>query len=87
MPYIREERRQELDLGSHPIEPGELNYKLARLCDDYLDHQHPLTYRAINDVMGVLAALSQELYRRIAVPYESRKLEANGDVFDVVKRL
>jgi hypothetical protein len=40
-----------------------------------------LSYSKINEVIGVLECAKQELYRRVASPYEDSKKEANGDVF------
>jgi hypothetical protein len=37
-------------------------------------------YQQIAEVMGALAATQAEFYRRVAAPYEDRKIEENGDV-------
>lgn len=85
MPYISSDRRDELDEeragGSEPVpeSPGELNYEICRLIDAYIS-EHGLRYRTLNDVMGVLESVKQELYRRIVGPYEDGKIEENGDV-------
>lgn len=59
--------------------PGELNFQLAVIVDAYL--MRGVNYQAINDVIGVLECLKQEVYRRVAAPYEDRKIETNGEVF------
>lgn len=59
--------------------PGELNFQITCLCDGYLAGN--LDYQALNDVQGALACVMNEVYRRIAAPYEDRKLAINGDVF------
>lgn len=41
----------------------------------------PLSYADINEAIGALECAKLELYRRIAVPYENRKLAENGDVY------
>lgn len=61
--------------------PGDLNYLITTLCDYYISARG-LNYTHINDVIGVLECAKQELYRRVAVPYENRKLNFNGDVYD-----
>jgi hypothetical protein len=61
------------------LSPGELNYVITRLI--YAWVQDGLSYTNINTAMGVLECVKQELYRRVAVPYEDRKREANGDVY------
>jgi broad-specificity NMP kinase len=38
-------------------------------------------YTNVNSVMGVLSCVSAELYRRLAAPYEDRKIKENGDVY------
>jgi hypothetical protein len=80
MPYIEAGVRSSLEDGRHPDKPGELNYVLSKEVDSYITRKG-LGYAAINDVMGVLACLSQELYRRVAVPYENEKAITNGEVF------
>lgn len=70
-----------MDLGITPSDPGELNYVLSRAIKQYIEY-HGLRYRTLNDIVGVLAALSMEVYRRLAAPYEDDRLHLNGDVFD-----
>lgn len=59
---------------------GELNYILSKEIDGYITRKG-LGYAAINDVMGVLACIQAEVYRRIAASYEDQKAIANGEVF------
>lgn len=81
MPYINPDDRAELEphMGREPMTPGELNYCVTCLCDGYLAGN--LDYQALNDVQGALACVMNEIYRRIAAPYEDVKLEINGEVF------
>lgn len=88
MPYIKQERRAELLLGSDSDEavgymrtPGELNYLITRLCNDYLVSAVVPGYSAYNDVIGALECAKQEFYRRIVAPYEDIKIKENGDVY------
>lgn len=81
MPYIKQEARNELNNNSRPAATaGELNYQITVLCDEYIAN-HGLSYAHINDVMGVLDSAGKEFYRRVAVPYEDRKIRENGDVY------
>lgn len=64
--------------------PGVLNYQITKLIDDYLQRKG-LRYRNINEVIGVLECAKQELYRRVAAPYEDLKRDENGDVFTIQK--
>jgi hypothetical protein len=85
MPYIDADSRQEIDaevnalaarLRSEPI--GAVNYAFSRI----LFQRGLNSYSSINEAIGVLECIKQELYRRIAVPYEDQKLTVNGEVFN-----
>ena len=80
MPYIQEDERELLATGALPHTPGHLNYLLSIEVDNYLNHKG-VSYTSLNDVMGVLACIQAEVYRRIATPYELKKLVENGEVF------
>lgn len=77
-PYIHPDARA--TACTEPDTAGELNYKLAGAIDDYLIQREP-SYRALNEVVGVLECLKLEVYRRLAAPYEDKKCDENGDVF------
>ena len=62
-------------------EAGVLNYAITRICLNYIARKG-LSYRNINEVIGVLECAKQEFYRRVAVPYEEKKKKENGDVYD-----
>lgn len=81
MPYIEEDIRKEFQALADitPITAGELNYCITRLCDHFLGGA--VTYRSLNEVVGVLECAKQEFYRRVCVPYEDKKMSQNGDVY------
>jgi len=87
MPYIEKKRRIELKgegegvhgFGINADGPGELNFLVTMLVLGYLGGT--VSYRKINDVIGALECAKQEIYRRLAVPYEMMKIAQNGDVF------
>jgi hypothetical protein len=88
MPYIKKERRKEILTGMEmPSTPGELNFVLITIILEYLKYckacqkDEKNHYEDFNEVIGVLSCISQELYRRVVVPYENEKIEENGDVF------
>ncbi len=87
MPYIAPDARRRLDEGAAPRDAGELNYAVTRLVDAYLvsaaETEGRLRYAHLNEAMGVLECAKLELYRRIAAPYEDRKKDESGDVYDV----
>jgi hypothetical protein len=83
MPYIRKERRKVLDkkiraIGDSVLSYGDLNYVITKLLlgmdgDSYEDYQN---------LVGTLECAKQEFYRRQIVPYETKKMEENGDVYE-----
>ena len=87
MPYVDADARAHLDEGGKPRNAGELNYAITKLVDAYLARSSQedgrLRYAHLNEAMGVLECAKLELYRRIAAPYEDRKIAASGDVYTV----
>ena len=97
MPYIKQEDRKDLSYdGISPKNSGQLNYLLTQIILIYLDNIREYipnfgtnpgkylanTYSDYNAVMGVLECIKQELYRRLVVPYENKKITENGDVYN-----
>ena len=88
MPYIRQTDREVLNpvFADNPQRaarnPGELNYQLTVLCEDYLD-SNKLCYQTINDIVGALEGAKLEFYRRVAAKYEDTKIKENGDIYNV----
>ena len=85
MPYITADARTRIEGGTEPVTPGELNYAITRLVDDYLIQKGGIRYAHVNEVIGVLECAKLELYRRIAAPYEDQKLSETGDVYRSTK--
>lgn len=80
MPYINIGVRTSLDDGRKALLPGELNYQVSKLVNDYFAMRN-LSYTTINEVIGALECAKLEVYRRIAVPYEDLKIGENTDVY------
>jgi len=80
MPYIKKQYRKNLDNGADPVNVGELNYCITKLLLCYIK-QKGLCYRTINDILGALSGATKEFYRRVAIPYEDKKIKENGDVY------
>lgn len=84
MPYIKKERRDELHCLTTDVwnieTKGELNYVITNLITSFLE-KHGTSYSTINDIVGALDCAKSEFYRRVAVPYEDKKIEENGDVY------
>jgi len=88
MPYIENKDKKDLDKSigaiSNAIRNGDfrgrLNYTISSIFS-HLIEANGVSYRLINDFIGVLECAKMEAYRRIAIPYEDSKISANGDVF------
>lgn len=87
MPYIRKEKRPQVDrlvtplikhLNSLPVEEqdGVLNYIVTKI----IKNIYPQKYFHLNRALGVLSAVTHELYRRVIAPYEDTKIKKEGDV-------
>ena len=63
------------------LKPGELNYAITELALFYLKRKG-VSYTNMNEVIGVLECAKLEFYRRATAPYEDKKVEENGDVYD-----
>ena len=88
MPYIDQASRKVIEpelkslikkLKSIPLEKidGNINYCISTIMKDL----YTPSYFNYNRMMGVVACVQQELYRRLVVPYEDKKIKENGDVF------
>jgi hypothetical protein len=80
MPYVDEPTRTRLDITQNAYTAGELNYLVTRLVLKFLK-SNDLNYERINQAVGALECAKQELYRRLAAPYENKKAKENGDVY------
>jgi hypothetical protein len=81
MPYIEASARARIDAGGPPEGPGDLNYAVSRLVDDYLIRKGGIRYAHLNEVIGALECAKLELYRRVVAPYEEGKREQSGEVY------
>lgn len=92
MPYIDQKQRARLDpliylltrtlKADYPAGrdlAGPLNYVITRLLLDTLPDAQFYSRYAL--VMGIVETLKLEMYRRLVVPYEDKKAEENGDVY------
>jgi hypothetical protein len=88
MPYIKQERRDQLLNNDFPENvgdnfaknSGELNFYITMLIKEYLLTKGT-SYEAINDILGALEGAKLEFYARVARPYEDTKIQENGDVY------
>lgn len=80
MPYIKKQFRQAMEHGEPPHTAGDLNYKITRVCLDWLDGLNP-SYQHYAEVVMTLECAKLEFYRRMLAPYEDNKIKENGDVY------
>jgi len=82
VPYIKQADRKRLQLPGDLVAqtPGELNYLITILAQSYLA-KHGTSYETINAIVGALECAKAEFYRRVATPYEERKIAENGNVY------
>lgn len=86
MPYISQDDRSFWAPVLQPLlnrinentADGELNYLITRI----LVKTKPTRYTHFNKLIGVLESAKQEFYRRVVGPYENKKIEENGDVYE-----
>lgn len=81
MPYITQDRRTAL-VWDDKLSIGDVNFLITNQLQEYLE-QEGLSYKTLNEIIGVLECAKQEFYRRVVVPYEDKKKEENGDVYTV----
>lgn len=92
MPYIKQENRTELkELAANvvielerlnqatPGYAGNMNFLISTIISSILTKNK--SYATINEFVGMLECVKQELYRRIAFKYEDQKAAENGDVY------
>lgn len=89
MPYIKDSRRKEIDdviddlIDEIKANPGgmhgDLNYVIARTVDGCLGKD--LSYKNLQDMVGMLECCKHEIINRLVTPYEIKKCAENGDAF------
>lgn len=90
MPYIKPDDKERFSqaleqlAASPPTTPGELNYLVSQLSILFWFNSGQ-NYQAINDILGSLEGAKLEFYRRLASPYENKKIAENGDVYPTVR--
>lgn len=95
MPYINEGNRKNLDENIDNLVSciksnllykddkalwnmaGDINYCFSRVLGQLMGS---VSYSKIAIITGVLENIKQEFYRRIASPYEDKKMAENGDI-------
>jgi len=69
-------------------DPGTLSYCIARLIvryiQSYIDSGEKVDFSVYNSIIGVLEGNKLETFKRIVSPYEEKKMEEHGDVYNEV---
>lgn len=78
MPYIPEDQRDDLLVGTDAHTVGGLTYVLYKACIVALPETPH--YSDYNALLGALECVKLELYRRHIAPYENERLAEHGDV-------
>lgn len=92
MPYIVQSKRDQLnptiialcdelmklETDARNNMEGNINYVITKLLKTV--YASELSYRAINDAIGVLECVKQEFYRVIATQYEIQKSYDHGEI-------
>jgi len=87
MPYIRREKRSKVDKVLDPLieylrtlsveeQDGVMNYVMSKMVWQI----YPQKYFHFNRALGVLTAVTHELYRRIIGPFEDTMIKERGDI-------
>ena len=82
MPYIKQDRREEMDIvvdlmeAKHIVADGDLNYILYKYCKNHIKP----SYNNLKNYCGELRQCATEIERRILAEYENSKIQENGDV-------
>ena len=87
MPYIPQNTRTSIDYDLMaqgvtwtPANAGELNFLVSTFIANYI-RENGLKYAVVNEMIGALECAKMELNRVIIGPYEDRKIEENGGVY------
>jgi hypothetical protein len=80
MPYIKGDRKVELNNGAAPANAGDLTYVLQQTIERYLS-VHGLRYQQIAEVLGSIEGAKLDFIERVIKPYEQGKCKENGDVW------
>lgn len=89
MPYIPMSERVSLETEIEALvekmmdfpRMGTINYVFSTILNRIVQRTGGVNYSSIAGISGVLSNVASEFYRRVAMPYEDAKKEANGDIF------
>ena len=71
---------EETDRWVRELAPGNLNYVVSSIMAGVIK-ELGLSYTLVNNMIGALECAKTELYRRVLITYEAKKINENGDVY------
>lgn len=86
MPYIKQEFRPAIEEKAKALIEsincaGDMNFAFTVIAREFAKKKK-ISYATFNEIVGAFECCKLELYRRAIAPYEDKKIEENGDVFD-----
>lgn len=85
MPYIKPERRAELDpiIDQFPeLKVGDMGYVFARIVHRFIE-DNGMSYATLSAAAATLSDCRTEFERQVIAPYEDKKKNENGAVSDL----
>ena len=87
MPYIKQDRREDLDKALYTLlcelgecSPGDCAYVFTRIMQQIMGIKGK-SYQTFAIITGIIDTVRHEFLRRVVNPYENKKKRQNGDVF------
>lgn len=85
MPYVTQERRDEIKLQLSNVtastwSAGDVVYGITRLVTQWLGTGYKFLHLCL--AVGIFVCALLEFYRRVVAPYEDKKKDLNGDVYE-----
>ena len=90
MPYIKKKDRPKYDelihklsqvINSFENQKGDLNYCITILIKEFMWNKGKC-YNTLSDITGVLNDVKVEFERKVVGPYEDKKIEENGGIYE-----
>ena len=87
MPYILPNDRHNMQAALNQLSTftkngGDIQYIIAWLVQDLLASKSAVRYADLEAIMGALSGAQQEFYREVVAPYEDKKMQDNGPVYN-----
>jgi hypothetical protein len=81
MPYISQDKRDDLRLSVFADHPAKLAYVILQATMDYLRTQPNKDWNTLSNAHKAMVCAEREFYRRHIAPHEDEAIARNGDVY------